>query len=62
MPLRWYVRPHHTRSVAKYSGWVGRLDLLLLFFPLPRCNFLHWLLGSDFPTLVKYHRWVGGRG
>ncbi|KAG2427422.1 hypothetical protein HXX76_012358 [Chlamydomonas incerta] len=46
-------------SVAKYSGWVGRLDLLLLFFPLPRCNFLHWALGSDFPTLVRYHRWLG---
>ncbi|EFJ47088.1 ferric-chelate reductase [Volvox carteri f. nagariensis] len=46
-------------SVAKYSGWVGRLDILLLFFPLPRCNFLHWLLGSDFASMVKYHRWLG---
>ncbi|KAG2452202.1 hypothetical protein HYH02_003233 [Chlamydomonas schloesseri] len=46
-------------SVAKYAGWVGRLDILIMFFPLPRCNFLHWLLGSDFPTLIKYHRWLG---
>ncbi|KAG2452309.1 hypothetical protein HYH02_003333 [Chlamydomonas schloesseri] len=45
--------------VAKYAGWVGRLDILIMFFPLPRCNFLHWLLGSDFPTLIKYHRWLG---
>ncbi len=42
--------------MAKYFGWVGRLDILLLFFPLARCNFLHWLLRSDFPALVKYHR------
>ncbi|GLC40211.1 hypothetical protein PLESTM_001015500 [Pleodorina starrii] len=46
-------------GAAKYFGWVGRLDILLLFFPLPRCNFLHWLVGSDFPAMVKYHRWLG---
>ncbi|KXZ46619.1 hypothetical protein GPECTOR_42g830 [Gonium pectorale] len=46
-------------NVAKYYGWVGRLDILLLYFPVPRCNFLHWLLDSDFPTLIKYHRWLG---
>ncbi|GLC60051.1 hypothetical protein PLESTB_001568000 [Pleodorina starrii] len=46
-------------SLAKYAGFVGNLDLLLLFFPLPRCNFLHWLLNSDFPAMVKYHRWLG---
>ncbi|GLC43534.1 hypothetical protein PLESTM_001483800 [Pleodorina starrii] len=46
-------------SLAKYTGFVGNLDLLLLFFPLPRCNFLHWLLNSDFPAMVKYHRWLG---
>ena len=33
------------------------MDILLLFFPLARCNFLHWLLRSDFPALVKYHRY-----
>ncbi|KXZ46614.1 hypothetical protein GPECTOR_42g825 [Gonium pectorale] len=44
---------------AKLFGYIGRMDLLLLFFPLARCNFLHWLLGSDFPTLVKYHKWLG---
>ncbi|KAG2497451.1 hypothetical protein HYH03_004606 [Edaphochlamys debaryana] len=46
-------------SVFKYAGWVGRLDILLLFFPLPRCNFLGWLIGADFPQLIKYHRWLG---
>ncbi|KAG2497450.1 hypothetical protein HYH03_004605 [Edaphochlamys debaryana] len=46
-------------SVFKYTGWVGRLDILLLFFPLPRCNFLGWLLGAAFPELIKYHRWLG---
>ncbi|PNH07852.1 Ferric reduction oxidase 7, chloroplastic [Tetrabaena socialis] len=46
-------------NLAKYYGWVARLDILVLFFPLPRCNFLHWLLGADFATLIKYHRWLG---
>ncbi|GIL63792.1 hypothetical protein Vafri_17790 [Volvox africanus] len=46
-------------SMAKYTGMVGNFDLLMLFFPLPRCNFLHWLLQSDFPGMVKYHRWLG---
>ncbi|GLI65959.1 hypothetical protein VaNZ11_009641 [Volvox africanus] len=46
-------------SMAKYTGMVGNFDLLMLFFPLPRCNFLHWLLQSDFPRMVKYHRWLG---
>ncbi|PNH12965.1 Ferric reduction oxidase 2 [Tetrabaena socialis] len=46
-------------NLAKYYGWVGRLDMLVLFFPLPRCNFLHWLLGADFAALIKYHRWLG---
>ncbi len=31
---------------------------MLMFFPLARCNFLAWMLGSDFPELVRYHRWV----
>lgn len=30
---------------------------MLMFFPLARCNFLAWMVGSDFPELVKYHRW-----
>ncbi|GFR41832.1 hypothetical protein Agub_g2609 [Astrephomene gubernaculifera] len=46
-------------SVAKYFGWVAQMDILLLFYPLPRCNFLHWILGSDFATMIKYHRWLG---
>ncbi|KXZ46615.1 hypothetical protein GPECTOR_42g826 [Gonium pectorale] len=45
--------------IAKFFGLLGRADLLLLFFPLARCNFLHWLIGADFSTLVKYHRWLG---
>ncbi|KAG2497350.1 hypothetical protein HYH03_004511 [Edaphochlamys debaryana] len=43
----------------KYTAWVGRIDTLLLFFPLPRCNFVGWLLGRRFPELIKYHRWMG---
>ena len=42
----------------KLSDNFGKKQTVLLFFPLARCNFLHWLLDSDFPTFVKYHRWV----
>ncbi|GFR50054.1 hypothetical protein Agub_g12082, partial [Astrephomene gubernaculifera] len=46
-------------SVAQYFGWIVRLDMWLLFYPLPRCNFLGWLLGSEFAAMLKYHRWLG---
>lgn len=31
--------------------------MLLMFFPVSRSSFLQWLLRSDYPTLIKYHRW-----
>ncbi|CAL8470322.1 g9864 [Coccomyxa elongata] len=40
-------------------GWAATLDILLLFYPVPRSIFLHWLMGTNFPTLIKYHRWLG---
>ena len=30
---------------------------MLLFFPVPRSTFLHYLLGTGFSSLMKYHRW-----
>ncbi len=30
---------------------------MLLMFPVPRSTFLHWLTGTSFPTLIKYHRY-----
>ncbi|KXZ56058.1 hypothetical protein GPECTOR_2g940 [Gonium pectorale] len=48
-----------TDEIAYLAGIVGRLDVLLLFFPLPRCNFLAWMLGTEWGTLIKYHRWLG---
>ena len=29
---------------------------MLLFFPVARSTFLHWMLGTSFPALIKYHR------
>ena len=47
----------HTRCrIAGAFGWAATLDIMLLFFPVPRSTFLHWLLGSSFPALIKYHR------
>ncbi|KAG2485287.1 hypothetical protein HYH03_015962 [Edaphochlamys debaryana] len=46
-------------SVFDFAGYVARLDLLLLLFPLPRCNFLAWLTGAAWGQLIKYHRWLG---
>ena len=40
-------------------GNASTLNLLLLFYPLSRSSFLHWWLGTDFPTLIRYHRWLG---
>ena len=43
-------------SVAQSFGWAATPNILLLFYPVPRNSFLHWLFGTDFPGLVKYHR------
>ncbi|CAL5218771.1 g490 [Coccomyxa viridis] len=40
-------------------GWAATLDILLMMYPVPRSTFLHWMMGESFPTLIKYHRWVG---
>ncbi|KAL3136132.1 hypothetical protein ABBQ32_007152 [Trebouxia sp. C0010 RCD-2024] len=48
----------HRRLLSAF-GWAASTDLLLLFYPVPRNTFLHWLFNTDFPGLVKYHRWLG---
>jgi hypothetical protein len=44
------------RRISGALGWAATLDILLLFYPVPRSVFLHWLMGTNFPTLIKYHR------
>ena len=46
------------RSISGGLGWAATLDIMLLFYPLPRSTFLHYLLGAGFKSLIKYHRWV----
>jgi hypothetical protein len=29
---------------------------MLLFYPVPRSSFLHWMLGHNFEMLIKYHK------
>lgn len=43
-------------SISGALGWAATLDILLLFYPVPRSIFLHWLMGTNFPTIIKYHR------
>ena len=54
------VRPLLTgvsvHSISGGCGWAATLDIMLLFFPVPRSTFLHYLLGTGFSSLVKYHR------
>lgn len=42
--------------VSGAFGWAATLDIMLLFFPVARSTFLHWMLGTSFPALIKYHR------
>ena len=44
-------------SVAQSFGWAATPNILLLFYPIPRNTFLHWVFGTDFPGLIKYHRY-----
>ncbi|KAL3151709.1 hypothetical protein ABBQ38_012690 [Trebouxia sp. C0009 RCD-2024] len=46
-------------GVAQSFGWAATPNILLLFYPVPRNCFLHWLFGTDFSGLIKYHRWLG---
>ena len=45
----------HCRTAQSF-GWAASTNLLLLFYPVPRNTFLHWLFNTDFPGLIKYHR------
>lgn len=45
--------------VARIMGQAVTLNMLLLFYPLSRSSFIHWWLGTDFPSVIKYHRWMG---
>lgn len=56
------VCERHAGSMCRVSGalgWAASLDILLLFYPVPRSCFLNRLLGAGFPLLIKYHRWLG---
>lgn len=37
----------------------GRMTIMHMFFPVSRSSFLQWVFGSDFHSLIKYHRWMG---
>ncbi|KAF5840498.1 hypothetical protein DUNSADRAFT_16589 [Dunaliella salina] len=44
---------------AKAIGTATRAQLALALLPVPRSNFLAWLLPeAEFSTLIKYHRWM----
>ena len=45
--------------VCQCFGNATTLNVMLLFFPISRSSFLHWWLGTDFPALIRYHRWLG---
>ena len=56
----WGAQNHNPDSLHSFSGalgWAATLDIMLLFLPVPRSTFLHYLLGSGFSSLMKYHRW-----
>ena len=48
-----------------HAGWAAcspgqpRPTSWLLFYPVPRSSFLHWMLGQNFQQLIKYHRCRG---
>jgi hypothetical protein len=37
-------------------AFASYLDLSLLFFPVSHISFLQHLLGSSWPSLIRYHR------
>ena len=41
-------------------AWAATPNIMLLFYPVPRSTFLHWMLGQNFQQLIKYHRCRGG--
>mmetsp|Transcript_2725 Transcript_2725/g.7031 ORF Transcript_2725/g.7031 Transcript_2725/m.7031 type:complete len:1002 (+) Transcript_2725:160-3165(+) len=44
---------------AKAMGTATRAQLALALLPVPRSNFLAWLLPeAEFSVLIKYHRWM----
>ena len=47
-----------THRVGAGCGWACCLNIMLLMYPVPRSSFLHWLSGTSFPTLIKYHRYM----
>lgn len=44
-------------STGTNFGLACVMDIMLFLYPVSRSSFLHWLLGTDFPALIKYHRW-----
>ncbi|KAK9845990.1 hypothetical protein WJX81_007894 [Elliptochloris bilobata] len=55
----WNAWQRMLAAVSGALGWAASLDILLLFYPVPRSCFLNRLLGAGFPLLIKYHRWLG---
>jgi len=45
-------------SVGKLFGEVLRTMIMLLYYPVSRSGFLQWVFGTEFSTIIKYHRWM----
>ena len=46
----------HLNRLGGCLAWAATLNLMLLFYPVPRSSFLHWMLGQNFEMLIKYHK------
>jgi hypothetical protein len=44
------------RRIGLAFAFTSYLDLSLLFFPVSHMSFLQHLLGSSWPSLIRYHR------
>lgn len=58
MSTKEYNAANATAVFASFGNALT-IDMLLLFYPLSRSSFLHWWLGTDFPSIIKFHRWMG---
>lgn len=45
-------------NLASVTGKVLFVLVMLMFLPISRSNFLQWLFGTDYTTVIKYHKWL----